>query len=206
MASPATISSSDTGTRQAVLDAALQCFTEQGFAATTIADIRTRSGASTGSIYHHFAGKEQIAASLYVGGLADYQAGLGATLQRNPGAEGGVRAIVRHHLRWVVANPQLARFLSDRRETELVEATASRVRELNRTAFARFREWHARHAAAGLLRDLPFDLLHAIVLGPAQELSRHWLAGNTSLSPTKAERALADAAWRALSTHEGAPG
>jgi AcrR family transcriptional regulator len=202
---PPIIAPAEPGTRQAVLDAALQCFTEHGFAATTIADIRARSGASTGSIYHHFGGKEQIAASLYVDALADYQAGFATALQRNPGAEAGVRAIVRHHLRWVAANPQLARFLSDRRETELVEATATRVRELNRTAFARFREWHARHASAGLLRDLPFDLLEAIVLGPAQELSRHWLAGNTSLSLTKAERALTDAAWRALSTHEGAP-
>jgi AcrR family transcriptional regulator len=186
--------------REAILAAALDCFTELGYDATTMEDVRRRSGASIGSIYHHFGGKEQIAAALYVEGLDDYQRGLLAALRRHPGAEAGVRAFVRHHLRWVAASPQLARFLSDRRETELVEATAGRVRELNRAAFAEIGDWYRGHADAGLVRDVPFDLLHAIVLGPAQELSRHWLAGNTTLSLTTAERALADAAWRALST------
>jgi AcrR family transcriptional regulator len=195
-----TATATRTTTRDAVLAAALACFTERGFTATTVADIRERSGASVGSIYHHFGGKEQIAATLYVEGLDDYQRGLLATLRRHPGAEEGVRAFVRHHLRWVAANPQLARFLSDRRETELVEVTAGRVRELNRASFAEIGDWYRRHVDAGLLRGVPFDLLHAIVLGPAQELSRHWLAGDTSLSLTTAERALADAAWRALST------
>ncbi|HTO27428.1 MAG TPA: TetR family transcriptional regulator, partial [Devosia sp.] len=42
--------------RRQILDAALSAFLERGYAATSIADIRARSGASTGSIYHFFAG------------------------------------------------------------------------------------------------------------------------------------------------------
>src|SRR3982074_2149649 len=85
-----------------ILTAALECFDERGFAATTIEEIRTRSGASIGSIYHHFGSKEQSAAELYVGGLRAYQQGFGRVLEEHADdAEAGIRAVVRHHLRWV---------------------------------------------------------------------------------------------------------
>ena len=54
--------------RQAILDAALACFTNKGFTETTMEDIRIRSGASTGSIYHHFSNKEMLARALYLEG------------------------------------------------------------------------------------------------------------------------------------------
>jgi AcrR family transcriptional regulator len=55
--------------QEAILSAALECFTSRGFAATTVEEIRRRSGASIGSIYHHFGGKEGLAAELCVEGL-----------------------------------------------------------------------------------------------------------------------------------------
>ena len=54
--------------RKEILQAALSCFSEQGFDATTVEQIRHRSGASTGSIYHHFKNKAHIAAALYLEG------------------------------------------------------------------------------------------------------------------------------------------
>lgn len=51
--------------KQSILDAALPLFVEHGYAGTTIADIRNSSGATTGSIYHFFAGKPGIAIALW---------------------------------------------------------------------------------------------------------------------------------------------
>ena len=62
--------------RQVILDAALEAFAERGTAAATVDDVRRRSGASVGSIYHHFGDKEGLAAALYVEGLRSYQEGL----------------------------------------------------------------------------------------------------------------------------------
>src|SRR6185436_8786528 len=62
--------------KEAVLEAALACFEELGYDNTSIEDIRARSGASIGSIYHHFGRKEVIAAALYVDTLVKYRAGL----------------------------------------------------------------------------------------------------------------------------------
>jgi AcrR family transcriptional regulator len=189
----------DRGERQrAILAAALECFNERGFSATTVEQIRARSGASVGSIYHHFGGKEGLAAELYVDGLRDYQQGFVEALERHPAAQEGVRAFVRHHLRWVERNPQLAQFLMNRRETELRVATEARVRGLNREFFPRVSAWMQRHVKDGSLREIPSDLWEPVLLGPCQEFSRLWLAGRTAIALRRAERELAEATWRAV--------
>ena len=184
--------------REAILSAALECFTDRGFAATTVAEIRDRSGASIGSIYHHFGGKEGLAAELYVEGLRGYQAGLLEALERTPHAEGSIRGLVRHHLRWVESNPKLAKFLMGRRETELRLATEARVRELNRGFFPQVGAWMERHVRSKELRPLPPDLWEPLLLGPSQEFGRLWLAGRTRISLRRAERELAEATWNAV--------
>jgi AcrR family transcriptional regulator len=194
------------GQRQAaILAAALECFTEHGFAATTVEEIRARSGASIGSIYHHFGGKEGLAAELYVDGIRGYQQGFLNTLEQHDTAEAAVRALVHHHLHWVETNPRLARFLMNRRETELRDATRARVRELNRAFFPRVHAWVRRHVRAGALRPLPLDLLEPVLLGPSQEFSRLWLDDRTRISLARAERELADATWNAVRASGAAP-
>jgi AcrR family transcriptional regulator len=189
--------------RDAILAAALASFAENGYAATTMADVRRRSGASVGSIYHHFAGKEDLAAALLLEGLRDYQAGLLRAL-RDAGedAEEGVRAVVSHHLAWVAANQDLARLLLAPRDPAVRLAGQGSLRELNRPFFAAVESWRRDRTAAGALRPLPFDVFHAVLLGPAQELSRHWLAGRLDTPLPEARAALTAAAWAAL---KGAP-
>lgn len=46
--------------RKAILDAALQMFSRQGFRGTSIRDVAARAGVSTGSVYHHFRDKEAV--------------------------------------------------------------------------------------------------------------------------------------------------
>jgi AcrR family transcriptional regulator len=90
--------------RRDILNAALACFVEKGLVATTIEEIRLAAGASIGSLYHHFASKDDLAAALYVEGLRDYQEGSVAQLRAHTGAEDGVKAAVVHHLRWVMGH------------------------------------------------------------------------------------------------------
>lgn len=184
--------------RDAILAAALECFAERGYAATGMADIRRRSGASIGSIYHHFGGKEEIAAALYVDAMRHYQQGAAAVLEPRPGAEEGVRALVHHHLEWVAEDPRRAQWLLGSRPPEVAEATRDPLRRLNRRFFAVVRGWLEPHVGARRIRRLPFDVTHAVLLGPSQELARIWLAGRTEIDLEEAAGALADAAWNAL--------
>jgi AcrR family transcriptional regulator len=181
--------------KQAILDAALAEFAEKGFISATVEAVRRRSGASVGSIYHWFDGKEGIASALYAEGVRDYQRGFLATLRRNTDAERGIKALVRHHLRWVERNPDLARFLLATSETDSRE-----LPELNREVFSATANWLRPHVKAGRVRRLPLDLYYTLLIGPSQEFARHWLQGRMRSSIRTAERALAQAAWAALRT------
>ena len=184
-----------TDRKQEILDAALRGFAEKGLAGTTVEEVRTRSGASVGSIYHHFGDKQGIAAALYVAILRDYQEGLLAVLERAGDARDTVEELVRHHLRWVAADRDRARFLLGARPPRAVDE----IRGLNRRAFSATASWLDEQVAAGRIRPIPFDLFYAVLIGPAQEFCRHWLEGRLRTSMRTAERELAAAAWGALS-------
>src|SRR5215469_6411106 len=185
--------------RRDILGAALALFVERGVGETTVDDIRERSGASIGSIYHHFrGGKDGIAAKLYLETISEYQAGFLAALRRHDQAATGVRATVRYHLKWVESHRDAARFLFNYGEVELPSRTNDDLAELNRHLFAEVRAWAAQVGAAELT-DLPVDLATAIWLGPAQQFARRWLAGGGIRTIDQAGLVLADAAWAALS-------
>lgn len=46
--------------RSQILDAALELFSRRGFRATSVRDIASRAGVSTGNVYHHFPDKESL--------------------------------------------------------------------------------------------------------------------------------------------------
>jgi AcrR family transcriptional regulator len=158
--------------RRAILDAALRCFADKGYAATWIQDVRELSGASTGSIYHHFGNKEGLAAALYLDGLERYQRTILARLEAAPHAEAGVRGVIEEHFAWVRANPELARFLAIRLDPAVLVAARSDIRRLNREFSSRARAWLEAERDAGALANAPVEVLMACVLGPCQALTR----------------------------------
>jgi AcrR family transcriptional regulator len=185
--------------RGKILDAALTLFNEAGYARASMQDIAREAGASIGSVYHHFEGKEHIAAAIYVAGLADYHRGLARELLReHETAEDAVKALVRHHLSWVKRNKELARFLLTSRDPEVVGASARELGRMNAQVFAAVEAWMERWVKAGEVQRMPIDLLHSVVLGPSQEFCRHWAGGRTKQSIDEAEPVLADAAWKAV--------
>ncbi|NPC87206.1 TetR/AcrR family transcriptional regulator, partial [Pyxidicoccus fallax] len=189
--------------RRAILDAALECFSRLGWAATTIEDIRKGSGASVGSVYHHFGAKEGIAVALYIDCLRQHQEALRARLEREVDAEGFVREVVTHHIAWSRANPDAARYLIQMRRDESVAAAEPEIQEATggpvREAYERLKAY----AKGGQLLKLPSSAYLPLLLGPAQELLRVWASGRVELKPG-IEKVFSDAAWRSLRP-EGAP-
>src|SRR3954454_1486336 len=179
-----------TSRRAKILDAALAAFESKGVLAATLDDIRERSGASIGSIYHHFGDKEGIASALYAQLLAEWQDGFVAAL-RGRGAERGVRAAVDHHLRWAARRPAAMRFL--------LTSTPPRaaVAEQNRRFFGTVKTWLASHPRE-IRQDVDLATGEAVWLGPATEYTRHWLAGNSPKPDRRRRELLADIAWRSL--------
>lgn len=184
--------------KQEILQAAIACFNELGIEATSIDAIRTRSGASVGSIYHHFGNKEGIVAYLFLNGLDDYWQRLLAALQQAADAEAGVRAMVSCYVEWVLASQDLARFIFQARTLVSRSAQGEQLLQKNkenlRAALGYFKPWLER----GELRQLPSELYWALIVGPAQEYCRAWLSGRVKADPRSLIVPLADAAWRAV--------
>jgi len=175
--------------RETILEAALESL-EAG-EEVTIESVRERSGASVGSIYHHFGDKDGILGALYAQVLGEYQAGALRTVGSDPDAENGIKALVRHHLRWVERNPERARLLLDgaARERAVEEVDA-----LNKVLFAAIEDWIGSQKA---IRSVRLEVFFVSVFGPAQTISRSWLARQTG-SLREVEDDMADAAWRAV--------
>ncbi len=184
--------------RRAILEAALAAFEAHGYDALTVEHIRQRSGASIGSIYHHFGGKAGIAASLYEAGLVDYQRGLLAAITRARTARTLIEGIVRYHLHWAEANPAWARYLLRTRQLDAVAAIEVRLRERNVSFLEQALAVLQPYVERGEITRLPAEIWLALVLGPAQEFLRLWLWERTDVPLEPARRLLAAAAWKAV--------
>ena len=200
--SPTTRAEASRARRQEILLAALDCFTVSGVEATTIDDIRARSGASVGSIYHHFGSKEKLAAALYLEALRDYQRGFLRELKRHGDAESDIRAVVAYHLTWVSKNANWARYLLGAREANFMIEAEDALREMNQTFSKEIATWRQPYVEAGAIVRLPADLYRPLLVGPLHEFSRQWLAGRSTSTMTEARSVLAEAVWQALKGRE----
>lgn len=184
--------------RKEIIQAALACFTELGFTHTGMADIRRRSKASTGSIYHHFKSKEQLAAEVYIEGIRDYQEGFVSALEEQEHARDGIFAVVNYHLKWVEKNPDWTVYLFQKRYAEFMGSTEGEVERLNMEFTSHCAKWFSKQVRAGKLRRLPADLYGAILIGPCMEYSRLYLSGQARTPIDQAILEFASIAWGSL--------
>ena len=183
--------------RRQILDAALASFLEKGYAATSIADIRARSGASTGSIYHFFSGKGALAEALLREAVAGWAGLSSAALDANASAEAAIKASVRGLMLWGFAEPAQFRFMDEVRNLAPGDPDFAAVRELLDHGQTLGAAQYAHMAAAGAVRSLPFPIAHALMLGPAYAYLRR--AGATRQEEaTRLAEFFAEAAWQAV--------
>jgi AcrR family transcriptional regulator len=171
---------------------------ESGIAQTSIAEICRRSRTSVGSIYHHFKGKEQLAANVYMEGIRDYQKGFIEELLQHENASDGIFSVIRYHLKWVDKKPDWAKYLMHNRHAEFMSATEESFREMNTDFISKTSGWFGMHMDSGALRKMPPDIFMSILLGPCQEFTRLRLSGSCCTDIDKVAHELGLAAWRTL--------
>ncbi len=189
--------------RQAILDAALTCFASKGFAETTMEDIRKLSGASTGSIYHHFSNKEMLARALYLEGRNSLNTALSASLTANALHE-GIEALVSAFLAWFEQHPDLGQYLLQAGESEYLSAYVKILRQKTPTTLPTERlsgqvlQWLAPYINDGSVVNLPQSLYMPLILGPSREFVRIWLRTRQPEEIQEAREPLAKAAWSVI--------
>lgn len=189
-----------TGRKREILDRALHVFAERGYAQTTMEDVRRASGASIGSLYHHFGGKEALAGALYVEGLRDYHESLLRRVSRVRSAESLVKGVVRHYLEWVASQPEWARWLLEMRRAEAVRAVEDEIRAVTGESARRLGKVLAPFVARGEIEDHPWEVTAAILVGPAQTLAAHAMLRGRPDTLRRHAAVLSEAAWRAIRT------
>jgi AcrR family transcriptional regulator len=190
--------------RQAILDASLTCFVSKGFTETTMEDIRKISGASTGSIYHHFANKEMLARALYLEGRSSLNATLSACLGAVSARE-GIEAMVHAYLGWYEQHADLGQYLLQAGNSEYLSAYIKVLRQKTRTELPtehlreQLLQWLAPFIRDGSVVHLPESVYLPLILGPSREFVRTWLRTRQADEIQAAREPLARAAWQAMS-------
>jgi len=184
--------------KQDIFDAALSCFAEIGIAATTIGHIRKRSGASTGSIYHHFGNKDGLAEALFREGLELYRQGLINTMTEAQTAEALIKTSVEYHIEWALSNPDRVRFILYAKREMSVLADNKAVKEETGNFLSQVKSLFSPYIIKGEIRQFPKELYIPLISGPSQELSRVWLSYPAAIDLKGMKPHLAEAAWDAL--------
>lgn len=183
-------------TRQAILAAALNVFSAQGYSATTLEQVARAAGVTRGAIYWHFASKAQL-----------YQALLEAYGNRalpilaEAAREGGsflevCQRILARLLASLESDPELCAVMEltlfkTEQGTELAEVRRTQV-EATRALIATVAETMRQGIASGEVRPDadPFDLARAF-LAYQQGLFYIWLTDPSSFSLRERAEALA---------------
>lgn len=184
--------------RRAILDAAQKLFLDKGYASTTISDIREASGASVGSIYHAFGSKEAIAAALVERSVFGWTAAT-ERARRGGAIEDLIRATVEGLLHWSANDPESFQIMDELRSIGERGQAGERLAALLAQGRAESRAVIEAHASRGEIRNLPWRLAQALVLGPSYEYLRS-CRGRPPADDLEAIVAhLSDAAWKSLS-------
>lgn len=186
-------------TSDKILAAALSVFTERGYETATIHEIRSRAGVSNGSLFHFFPTKQDIAGALFAAGIAGYQQSMAETLRLyEADAEGGIRAVVRFHLKWIESHGNLAPFVFDRGRLDWSPDYGATIQTANGSLQEVVGRWAQPHISGGRLKAMPPATFFACLIGPAQMVCRYWLAGKSEAVPSQWASVLEEAAWTAL--------
>lgn len=131
-----------------LLDAALQIALDDGPAAVTAAAVARRSGAPSGSVYHRFAGSDEILARLWIRTITEFQSGLVDALAC-PDTDAAADAAIAHVFDWCRDNPEKARLLLTFDEREIdrraPRSVVDDLRERNDAARGAITGWTRRH-------------------------------------------------------------
>jgi AcrR family transcriptional regulator len=191
--------------RQAILEAALACFASKGFTETTMEDIRKLSGASTGSIYHHFENKELLARALYLEGRSSLNVALSSAFTAKSFRE-GIETLVYAYLDWHEQHADLGQYMLQAAESEYLSAYIKVFRqkiktELPTESFSeQLWQWLTPYINDGSVVKLPRSLYFPLIVGPSREFVRIWLRTRQPEEMREAREPLARAAWLVLVT------
>ena len=131
--------------------------------------------------------------------LDDYQRQqVGLYREHADDPEGCVKALVRLHLDWTEADPERAKLVSRYRGPVMAGPGKDRLNSFNAAYFAESKQWLKGSVESGAMPPVSFNILHALVFAPTQELAKLWLGGRLKKTPSEYAAPMGDAAWAGI--------
>ena len=149
---------------EAILQAAADCFGEQGYRATTLETIAERLGISRVTLYRYCPSKEELLVRVFERSIAIFQRDLRQICLQSIAPEEKLRQIIRHQVRLMADHRNfLTVFFSE--ESNLPGEIAERARAERRVYDGLIEEVIAAGVKAGRLAPLPAKLVSFAILG-----------------------------------------
>jgi TetR/AcrR family transcriptional regulator, repressor of fatR-cypB operon len=180
--------------REAIQDAALALFVEQGFHGTTVPDIARRAGVGTGTLYLYHASKDELLNAL----LKRWYRTLAVDLQLATQGAATPRAVFAAHWKAAVEfseeYPAAWAFMVSFHDSPYIsEETRQEIDTIKAPIVAMFENG----VSQGVFKSLPPALLHAVCMGIMTEVRALAMQGKTTIT-TELWRAAEAMAWEAI--------
>lgn len=111
--------------KEKICRAARQLFVEKGYHATSIPDILAAAQVSTGALYHHFKGKEELADYIYHCSIGELHTRFREQVLTQNGFHDKLYAFVRMMFRWADEDPVVLRYLMTASPGEILKQRPS---------------------------------------------------------------------------------
>ena len=171
---------------EAILQAAADCFGEQGYRATTLEAIAERLGISRVTLYRYCPSKEELLIRVFERSIAIFQRDLRQICSQPIAPEEKLRQIIRHQVRLMAGHRNfLTVFFSE--ENSLPEEIAARARAERRVYDGLVEDVITQGVEAGRLAPLPAKLVSFAILGMCNWLYQ-WYQPDGPLSADEVAR------------------
>ncbi|HEY8143735.1 MAG TPA: TetR/AcrR family transcriptional regulator [Kofleriaceae bacterium] len=183
--------------RDAILDAALECFVDRGFHGTAMPDIAKKTGIAAGTIYHYFASKEELVNALFRKWKAEIARRVFTAFPQGAPTRQQFQVMWREMIAFALAHPAAFAFLELHNHSSYLDAE-SVAADRGLKIFAGAIVQQAQKD--GVIKPLDAALLMELVFGAFIGIMRaHW-EGRASLTPEQIDEA-EQACWDAVATH-----
>ena len=181
-------------TKQLINDTALRLFVEKGVTATTTKNIARTAGISEGTLYLHYASKNDLAWELFSKNYVELAVNLDRCQQQHRTLKDKLAAIIHQFCSFYDANPALFSYLLLDHHGNIRKMTPdmpSPVRVLKRAI--------AEGMAAGEIPQADADVKTAMVLGLIIQVAVFKIYGIITQSLSSLAPTLVDNSWKILS-------
>lgn len=182
--------------RRQILEAALELFSEEGFHGTSMAALAKKAGLPVGTIYRHFAGKEELIHALYI----EIKRARFVALLKDYDPDAPLRTrfetLWRNIFEYCLAHPREFRFAEQYGFSPFLADIRKSIQiDFPKEILAFYEDGYRD----GLFKPLPPQILSALISGPLNALVTRVLGGVVKPSPATLLDVM-DACWDAIST------